>query len=226
MNVIISIDGACRRNGKPDCLAAGAVYVHNEFKSHTILENEMPSTNQRGEMLAAIEGLAAGYDLMEQIGSDITTVYLITDSEYIFNAITKEWYKGWSKKGWVTADNNPVKNKDLWMQIASEVDKYDSNEQLVVYHVKGHLISIGKVAAETLIRKDPTCRSLVAELSKIYDAMIANPLKREAYDKAIELFERNNGFVPPADIFKKMIICNMVSDAVATKYINELDAQD
>lgn len=232
MATIISIDGACRRNGKPDCLAAGAAYIQVDQNviptlvapvPQTICVNEQPSTNQRGEMKALIAGLEVGITLLR---SGAPTVYFITDSEYLFNSITKEWYKGWAKKGWLTVENNPVKNQDLWMKIADLVDKYDSDEQFVMYHVKGHVVSIGKVTAASLIARDPSSRLIATEVSKKFDELLANPLKREVYTHAVELFERNNGFTPPTDIFKEMVICNMVSDLVAGKYIDEIDAQD
>ncbi len=44
-------------------------------------------------------------------------VTLISDSEYIINAITKGWLANWQRKGWRKADKKPVMNIDLWQRL-------------------------------------------------------------------------------------------------------------
>ena len=83
----IAIDGACRRNGKPDCISAGGVYVQRldegSIVCHSIAAiSESESTNQRGELLALDRALTYIYNFGEE-------AIVITDSEYIFNAMTK-----------------------------------------------------------------------------------------------------------------------------------------
>ena len=61
--LLISIDGACRRNGKPDCVSAGGVFIQQfdsklNLQQTSILSNyETASTNQRGELLALLTAL-------------------------------------------------------------------------------------------------------------------------------------------------------------------------
>lgn len=88
--LVIAIDGACRRNGKPDCIASGGVFIEqytiegNErnLVGTKILSNyEIQSTNQRGELLALITAL-------DYVWSAKQSTQIVTDSEYIFNAMT------------------------------------------------------------------------------------------------------------------------------------------
>jgi ribonuclease HI len=61
-------------------------------------------TNNRMELravLEALDGLPAG-----------ETVHLVSDSQYVLNALTK-WIHGWRRKGWKTAAGEPVLNRDL-----------------------------------------------------------------------------------------------------------------
>ena len=114
--LIISIDGACRRNGQPSCIASGGVYIQqvdtvgNLMDSTTRAVHEKRSTNQRGEMLALLYAL-------EYIATATQEAQVITDSEYLFNAMTKNWVDSWANKGWITASGEPVKNVDIWREI-------------------------------------------------------------------------------------------------------------
>ena len=67
--------------------------------SETVLTGgEYPSTNNRMELMGALEGLAAAPE-----GS---SVQLVTDSSYLANAISKGWLAGWQRKGWRTASSS------------------------------------------------------------------------------------------------------------------------
>ena len=43
-------------------------------------------------------------------------VVLTSDSQYLVKGMT-EWVKAWIKKGWVTAARQPVKNKEIWLEL-------------------------------------------------------------------------------------------------------------
>jgi ribonuclease HI len=66
------------------------------------------TTNNRMEMTAAIEALAA-----LKRPSDVR---LHTDSMYLRDGITR-WIANWKRNGWRTADKKPVKNADLWQRL-------------------------------------------------------------------------------------------------------------
>lgn len=217
---IISIDGACRRNGKPDCVSSGGLFILPHVPgaaSMCAATHETASTNQRGELHALNLALELGVGLYSR-GEE--SVYMITDSEYMFNTITKEWYRNWSRKGWITAGGEPVKNKDLWQRAAVLLEPYEDKE-FVVYHIKGHVIPFGKVTAQTLLKQDPTGKKLYEAVGKKFDEVQA--AKKDVIEAALALFERNNGFIPPFDKFREMVICNIVADNVATVHVDEND---
>lgn len=77
-----------------------------------ICGGELNTTNNKMELMAAIEGLRAVKN--KQVGVD---VYL--DSAYVHKGIT-EWIYGWMKKGWKNSKKEPVANKDLWLLLLAE----------------------------------------------------------------------------------------------------------
>src|SRR5204863_7454928 len=70
-----------------------------------IAGGELASTNNRMELMAAIQALEALKKPCK--------VELHTDSTYVMKGIS-EWIHSWKRRGWKTADNKPVKNDDLW----------------------------------------------------------------------------------------------------------------
>lgn len=67
------------------------------------------TTNNRMELTAAVRALEA---LKEPC-----KVTLVTDSQYLKKAFTDGWLRSWQKNGWKTASKQPVKNKDLWLEL-------------------------------------------------------------------------------------------------------------
>jgi ribonuclease HI len=69
------------------------------------------TTNNKMELAAAIVGVRAALDA----GASHVTV--VSDSEYMVKGMTR-WLSGWLAKGWRTSDGQPVKNRELWEQLA------------------------------------------------------------------------------------------------------------
>ena len=79
------------------------------------------------EMTAALEGLRA-----LPSGS---RVCVVTDTRYLHDGMTS-WMNGWKRKGWKTASGDPVKNREIWV----ELDAAASDHEHVRWHwVKGHI---------------------------------------------------------------------------------------
>lgn len=219
---VIAIDGACRRNGKPDCTSAGGAFItfRDEDKivsCCTLSSFEHGSTNQRGELLALLESLRFILNTRED-------TQIITDSEYIYNAMTKEWFVGWASRGWLTAGFEPVKNQDLWMQIKAEYERCQAaGIDLVFYHVKGHCISIGKVTALNLLRMDSTGRKLFDAVSQKYDLDCQS--RSDKLLAASELSLTNNGFPLSGELLKHFVVMNTMADVVATDAVEIADTQ-
>lgn len=115
-------DGACKGNPGP-----GGWGVLLRFHDHekTLKGAVAHTTNNRMELLAAIEGLTALTRPCE--------VHLHTDSKYVQQGITL-WIHAWRKNGWRNAKKEPVKNADLWQQLETVVAKH----QVKWFWVKGH----------------------------------------------------------------------------------------
>lgn len=228
MKLLISIDGACRRNGKPDCVSAGGVFVMHindtHWTTHTISCSEKESTNQRGELIALIEALK--YILEYQENTDDLDVVLVTDSEYLFNSLDKKWYERWAINGWKTASGGGVKNADLWKNVAELIQDCAAIPGIEIhpYHIKGHLIPFGKVTATNLLITNPSGRSLYLEARKKYSLVEESKLKELEY--AQELSSKNNGFKLPHYLLKTFVTSNIVADAIATKRVEEEVARE
>lgn len=220
--ILISIDGACRRNGQPDCVAAGGVFIQHFNDKGEVVEThikstyELNSTNQRGEMLALIEAL-------DYIYASGVEAQIITDSEYLFNTMTKGWITSWCNKGWKTATGDPVKNRDLWEKVYYAQRRCsDAGLEVMFYHIKGHVIPFGKVTANTLLSKDETGRKLLDEVYNKFLTLTTS--KKNEIDKANKLSLKNNGFELPEKELYKFIVANIVVDAIATKCVEAADA--
>jgi len=124
-------DGACSGNGTDDARGGWAAILIGGDGAETVLTGgEFPTTNNRMELMAAIEGLQAAPE-----GSDIE---LVTDSSYIANAIGKGWLDGWRRKGWRTASRQPVANRDLWERMVVELARHHRVRPVLVPGHAGH----------------------------------------------------------------------------------------
>lgn len=56
-----------------------------------------------------------------------------TDSQYVKNGIT-QWIHNWMRNGWRTSSKEPVKNKDLWL----ELNDLNAKSNIEWIWVKGH----------------------------------------------------------------------------------------
>jgi ribonuclease HI len=105
-------DGACLGNPGP---GGWACILRSGEKSKEMFGSEPHTTNNRMELMAAIEGLKALKEPCE--------VEVVTDSQYVKNGITT-WIKGWKRNGWKTAAKKPVVNQDLWEELDDLVQKH------------------------------------------------------------------------------------------------------
>lgn len=130
-------DGAC--SGNPGPGGWGVVCLYEE-KEHLLFGFDAATTNNRMEMLAAIEALKF---IPEEM-----IVQLHTDSQYLKNGMTV-WLEGWKKKNWINSKKEPVKNKDLW----EELDALAQNRKIVWNWVRGHDGNIYNEKADMLARR-------------------------------------------------------------------------
>ena len=120
--IIIYTDGAC--SGNPGPGGWGALFIHNGNRK-TISGSEEHTTNNRMEMMAALEAL-------KQLKT-ICKGKLYTDSTYLKQGINS-WMPKWKKNNWRGSDKKPVKNVDLWQALDEEIAKH----QIEFHWVKAH----------------------------------------------------------------------------------------
>ncbi|MDQ8038817.1 MAG: ribonuclease HI [Rickettsiella sp.] len=120
--VEIFTDGACRGNPGP---GSWAVLLRYKDKEKMLSGTELNTTNNRMELMAAIQALIT---LKKSCH-----VSLSTDSQYVKKGIT-EWLPQWEKRAWRTANNRPVKNCDLWKQLVKQASRH----KIQWKWVKGH----------------------------------------------------------------------------------------
>ena len=120
--VVMYTDGACKGNPGP---GGWGVLLRYSDACKTMHGGEAQTTNNRMELMAAIQGLRALKRECE--------VELYTDSQYVRKGIT-EWMAGWKRNGWKNSAKKPVKNADLWQELDAEAARHKVN-----WHwVKGH----------------------------------------------------------------------------------------
>ncbi|QTI69882.1 ribonuclease HI [Gordonia polyisoprenivorans] len=145
--VEISTDGACLGNPGPGGWGAVLRYKGTEKE---ISGSAPDTTNNKMELQAAIEGLAA---LKRP-----STVILYTDSSYVRNGIMK-WVAGWQRNGWKTADKKPVKNADLWKRLIDEEKRHQVEWRWVKGHNGDHYNEIADRLATSAAREIAQVRS-------------------------------------------------------------------
>ncbi len=121
----IYTDGACRGNPGPG--GWGAILRYGD-REKELYGAERSTTNNRMELMAAIQALEA-----LTRGCEVT---LTTDSQYLRKGIT-EWLPQWKRRGWKTADKQPVKNQDLWERLEKAVERHRAQWDWIKGH-SGH----------------------------------------------------------------------------------------
>ena len=126
-DVVIYTDGAC--SGNPGPGGWGAILIARG-REKEICGGEPATTNNRMELMAAIEALTAL--------TRPCRVELHTDSQYVRTGIT-EWLPGWKARGWRTASKAPVKNDDLWKRLDAARQRHEVDWRWVKGHAGNEL---------------------------------------------------------------------------------------
>ncbi|MDR3283755.1 MAG: ribonuclease HI [Treponema sp.] len=127
MEISVYTDGGCAGNPGPGGWAAVIVFDKTEYQ---FSGGENPTTNNRMELMAAIEALKK---LLGNPDWSKGHIKIHCDSQYVKNGIT-DWINAWKRNGWRTSDKKEVKNRDLWL----ELDALARDLDLDWRWVKGH----------------------------------------------------------------------------------------
>ncbi len=157
-------DGAC--SGNPGPGGWGAILRFGERSKE--LSGHMPSTtNNRMELFAVISGLGA---LKEPC---VVEVY--SDSAYTVNAFNEHWIDNWQRNGWLTSENKPVENSDLWKLL------------LQIMKLKKHQVTFHKVKGHADDPMNNRCDALAREAIKEYRRMNGEETQEAATPVANEV---------------------------------------
>ena len=136
-HVDIYTDGAC--SGNPGPGGWGAL-LRNGATEKELSGFDPATTNNRMELMAVIEALRA---LKRPV-----TARVHTDSQYVQKGIS-EWIHSWKRRGWKTADRQPVKNADLWQAL----DALTTGHSIEWLWVRGHAGHTENERVDALARK-------------------------------------------------------------------------
>ena len=118
----IYTDGSCI--GNPGNGGWAAIIINGENKIQ-IKGSKKDTTNNQMELLAPIQAL-------KKIPKG-SKVQIFTDSKYVKSGIT-EWIYNWKKNGWITANKQQVKNKELWTELDLLTNEFEINWNWVKAH--------------------------------------------------------------------------------------------
>ena len=139
--ITIYTDGSCLNNPGNGGWAA-IININNDVKK--ISGSVKDTTNNKMELMAPIKALQ---EIKEK-----QPIEIYTDSQYVRLGIT-DWVHKWIKNNWQTSKKEPVKNKELWIQLYELTSFFDVKWIWVKAHA-GNILNeevdlLAKQAAES-----------------------------------------------------------------------------
>ena len=139
--ITIYTDGSCLNNPGDGGWAA-IINVNKQVKK--ISGSVKDTTNNKMELMAPIKALQ---EIKEK-----QPIEIYTDSQYVRLGIT-DWVHKWIKNNWQTSKKEPVKNKELWIELFELTKSYEIKWIWVKAHA-GNLLNeevdlLAKQAAES-----------------------------------------------------------------------------
>ena len=137
----IYTDGSCLKNPGNGGWAA-IININSETKR--ISGSVKDTTNNKMELMAPIKAL--------QEVKEKQPIEIYTDSQYVKLGIT-DWIHKWIKNNWQTSKKEPVKNKELWIELYELTKSYEIKWIWVKAHA-GNILNeevdlLAKQAAES-----------------------------------------------------------------------------
>lgn len=138
----IYTDGGCSGNPGP----GGWAFVLLDGSERILASGsggERETTNNKMELTAVIRAIG------EALSRGALPATVRTDSKYVQNGIT-DWIRRWKLNGWRTAARQPVKNKELWM----ELDRLAAESGVRFSWVKGHAGEPYNELCDSMVRSE------------------------------------------------------------------------
>ena len=150
--VTVYTDGACKNNPGPG--GYGVVLKYGEHRKELSAGYRL-TTNNRMEILSAIAGLEALKEPCE--------VRLFSDSQYLVNAIEKDWARRWQANGWMRCNKKKAVNSDLWERLLALCKTHNVKFEWV----RGHAGHPENERCDELATSAAVCQNLA--IDEIYE---------------------------------------------------------
>lgn len=149
----IYTDGGSRNHGnklgqhvKVNDKAAWAYLIQANGHTYMDTDGERGATNNKMEITALLQALEKLIQLNLQTKPIIATL----DSHYVLDPITKNWLRGWQRRGWLTASGKPVANQQLWQELVAVLPQFTN---LHFSWTKGHATNAGNNCVDELLNR-------------------------------------------------------------------------
>ena len=127
--LIVATDGSARVNPG---VGGWAFIIDHPEKRYQGWGREDFTTNNRMELTGAIEALKFVVE-RELLSTKEQPLKIISDSKYLVDGFNR-WLPNWTQRNWRTFNKEPVKNSDLWKQLATFKELYN----ITLEWTKGH----------------------------------------------------------------------------------------
>ncbi|MHA8137533.1 ribonuclease H family protein [Lactobacillaceae bacterium Scapto_B20] len=184
--IVVYTDGGSRNHGNQkgkhvkttDKASWAYLIITADGKRSSDSDGELGATNNRMEIMALIKALQSLLD--QNLQSE--PVQVISDSKYVLDSITKHWLSGWQRRGWQTSTGQPVKNEQLWRQVAELLKQFPN---IQYQWTKGHADDPGNQFV------DDTLNQTMDEMGKSGTIKIAQPAPKSVTPQADENVKQN-----------------------------------
>lgn len=147
INIEIYTDGSCKKVGKEMTFGGwGYLVILDGKEIYEASGSEYKTTNQRMELTAVSEALK----YIQTIRRPSEKVIIYSDSAYVINCYTQNWYINWMHNGWVNTKQEPVANQDLWWNIIPFFDNF----WYTFRKVKGHADNFWNNKCDELVQRE------------------------------------------------------------------------
>ncbi len=141
MAIEIYIDGSYR--SVSDTGSYGLVLKEDGKEDFSVIRTESNTTNN----IMELKGLLLAFTLIRE--AQLTEkVVIFCDSQYVVNGFNL-WYDNWLSRGWRTAGNKEVKNKEVWLDIR----KASLGLNFDLRWIKGHADNKGNQEIDALVQQ-------------------------------------------------------------------------
>ncbi|GAB5057273.1 ribonuclease H family protein [Companilactobacillus alimentarius] len=152
-DIVVYTDGGSRNHGnvkgghvKDSDRAAWAYHINNHGQVYEGTDGEFGATNNRMEIMALIQSIKR----LNELKINQQNAIFVLDSQYVLNAITKNWLNGWKRRGFKKADGKVVANVELWRELDQLLPTVPKK---TFEWTKGHAENVGNNRVDQLLNE-------------------------------------------------------------------------